>query len=58
MVSFLSVVKTMVAKVNLNTQAQSFVAIIGRFVTSIDFNSLIAKAIEFFKSIYSSMQSA
>lgn len=48
----------MVAKVNLNTQAQSFVAIVGHFVTSIDFNSLIAKAIELFKSIYSSMQSS
>ncbi|KAH6957432.1 hypothetical protein DER45DRAFT_596011 [Fusarium avenaceum] len=55
MVTCLSGAKTMIAKVNLNTQAQSFVAIIGRFLTSIDFNTLIAKSIEFFKSIYSSM---
>jgi hypothetical protein len=58
MVSCLTGVKKLVAKVNFNTQAQSYLAIIGRFVTSIDFNSAIAKAIEFFKSIYSSMQSA
>ncbi|KAH7235454.1 hypothetical protein BKA59DRAFT_515979 [Fusarium tricinctum] len=57
-VSCISGVKKLVGKVNLNTQAQSYLAIIGRFVTSIDFNSAIAKAIEFFKSIYSSMQSA
>jgi hypothetical protein len=57
-VSCLSGVKNLVAKVDLNTQAQTYVSIIGRFVTSIDFNSAIAKAIEFFKGIYSSMQSA
>lgn len=57
-VTFLSGLKVLVAKFNLNSAAQGCLSVVGQIIASIDFNALVAGGVKLYKTVSSSLADA